>query len=66
MVRTASIISSEPLTLLQAESRSSLALKNSKRIRSSRKISSGSTPDPNDHNSDSSRSNDIDTSKHTK
>ncbi|XP_053682523.1 oxysterol-binding protein-related protein 8 isoform X2 [Sabethes cyaneus] len=62
MVRTASVISTEPLSILQAESRSSLrkgrlvaagvALK-------TRKISSNtSTPDLNDPNSDSSHSND--------
>ncbi|XP_055542855.1 oxysterol-binding protein-related protein 8 isoform X2 [Wyeomyia smithii] len=62
MVRTASVVSTEPLSILQAESRSSLrkgrlvaagvALK-------TRKISSNtSTPDLNDPNSDSSHSND--------
>lgn len=60
MVRTASIISTEPLSLLQTESRSSLKmLKNTKRVLSNRKISQGSTPDPMDHNSDSSRSDGI-------
>lgn len=57
MVRTASIISSEPLALLQAESRSSLAaLKNSKRRLVARQISQGSSPDLIDGGSDSSRS----------
>lgn len=60
MVRTASIVSSEPVTLLQNDSRSSLkGLKSSNRMRSNRKISSGSTPDPIEHNSDSSRSDGI-------
>lgn len=62
MVRTASIVSSEPITLLQTDSRSSLAvLKNTKRVLSSRKLSQSqtSTPDPNEHNSDSSRSDGI-------
>lgn len=60
MVRTASIISSEPLPLLQADSRSSLAaLKSSgKRGRGGRKILQGSTPDLID-NSDSSRSDGV-------
>lgn len=59
MVRTASIVSAaEPISLLQADSRSSLAVrKNSKRVFGSRKVSQGSTPDPIEHNSDSSRSN---------
>lgn len=52
MVRTASIISSEPI-ILQAESRSSLALKKTKRLLGSRKLS---TPDLID-GSDSSHSN---------
>lgn len=60
MVRTASIVSGEPLTLLQADSRSSIAvLKNTKRVLSSRKLSHVSTPDPGEHNSDSSRSDGI-------
>lgn len=55
MVRTASIISSEPI-ILQADSRSSLAaLKKSKRILGGRKIS---TPDLVDA-SDSSHSNEL-------
>lgn len=47
IVRTASIISSEPLTLLQGESRSSLqALKTQRRaLTVSRKISGNSTPE---------------------
>lgn len=60
MVRTASIVSAEPLTLLSTDSRTSLKmLKSTKRVLSNRKISNGSTPDPMDHNSDSSRSDGI-------
>ncbi|XP_063704388.1 oxysterol-binding protein-related protein 8 isoform X4 [Culicoides brevitarsis] len=56
MVRTASIISSEPMTLLQADSRTSLqALKaQRKALAASRKISSNSTPDHTANTSDDS------------
>uniref|UniRef100_A0A336KJY0 Oxysterol-binding protein n=1 Tax=Culicoides sonorensis TaxID=179676 RepID=A0A336KJY0_CULSO len=56
MVRTSSLISSEPMTLLQAESRSSLqALKaQRKALAASRKISSNSTPDHTANTSDDS------------
>lgn len=56
MVRTASIISSEPITIMQADSRSTLAgIKREKRRElSSRKISS--SPDVGDNQSDSSHS----------
>lgn len=57
MVRTASIVSSEPIAILQAESRSSLvALKSSKRVLKAKRISQGSSPEINNI-SDSSQSN---------
>lgn len=63
MVRTASVVSTEPLSILQAESRGSL--RKSRLVAAgalkARKISSNtSTPDLNDPNSDSSHSNDHD------
>uniref|UniRef100_A0A182JBS4 Uncharacterized protein n=1 Tax=Anopheles atroparvus TaxID=41427 RepID=A0A182JBS4_ANOAO len=61
MVRTASVVSTDPLNILQADSRGSLRKKRSGVIKV-RKISSNtSTPDLNDPNSDSSHSNDHDT-----
>ncbi|XP_058455547.1 oxysterol-binding protein-related protein 8 isoform X2 [Malaya genurostris] len=60
MVRTASVISTEPLSILQAESRSSLrkGIAVAGAVLKARKISSNtSTPDLNDPNSDSSHSN---------
>ncbi|EAT37534.1 AAEL010483-PA [Aedes aegypti] len=66
MVRTASVVSTEPLSILQAESRSSLRkgrMVVAGTVLKSRKISSNtSTPDLNDPNSDSSHSNDHDIS----
>ncbi|XP_052868675.1 oxysterol-binding protein-related protein 8 isoform X1 [Anopheles cruzii] len=56
MVRTASVVSSDPLNIMQADSRGSLR-KNRSAIIKPRKISSNtSTPDLNDPNSDSSHS----------
>ncbi|XP_041788178.1 oxysterol-binding protein-related protein 8 isoform X3 [Anopheles merus] len=61
MVRTASVVSTDPLNILQVDSRGSLR-KNRSGVMKSRKISSNtSTPDLNDPNSDSSHSNDHDT-----
>uniref|UniRef100_A0AAG5CN19 PH domain-containing protein n=1 Tax=Anopheles atroparvus TaxID=41427 RepID=A0AAG5CN19_ANOAO len=61
MVRTASVVSTDPINILQADSRGSLRKKRSGVIKV-RKISSNtSTPDLNDPNSDSSHSNDHDT-----
>uniref|UniRef100_A0A182MUS2 Oxysterol-binding protein n=1 Tax=Anopheles culicifacies TaxID=139723 RepID=A0A182MUS2_9DIPT len=61
MVRTASVVSTDPLNILQVDSRGSLRKNRSGAIKS-RKISSNtSTPDLNDPNSDSSHSNDHDT-----
>ncbi|XP_055631289.1 uncharacterized protein LOC129771560 [Toxorhynchites rutilus septentrionalis] len=61
MVRTASVVSTEPLSILQAESRGSLrkgCLVTAGAVLKARKISSNtSTPDLNDPNSDSSHSN---------
>ncbi|XP_035897968.1 oxysterol-binding protein-related protein 8 isoform X8 [Anopheles stephensi] len=60
MVRTASVVSSDPLNILQVDSRGSLR-KNRSGALKARKISSNtSTPDLNDPNSDSSHSNDHD------
>lgn len=57
MVRTASIVSSEPLAMLQADSRSSLqAFKSSRRALAARKTSSDSTPDMQLKDSDDSNS----------
>uniref|UniRef100_A0A2M3ZFZ3 Putative oxysterol-binding protein n=1 Tax=Anopheles braziliensis TaxID=58242 RepID=A0A2M3ZFZ3_9DIPT len=56
MVRTASVVSTDPLNILQADSRGSLRKKRSG-VMKTRKISSNtSTPDLNDPNSDSSHS----------
>uniref|UniRef100_A0A2M4CVS7 Putative oxysterol-binding protein n=1 Tax=Anopheles darlingi TaxID=43151 RepID=A0A2M4CVS7_ANODA len=61
MVRTASVVSTDPLNILQADSRGSLRKKRSGVIKT-RKISSNtSTPDLNDPNSDSSHSDEHDT-----
>ncbi|XP_049278958.1 oxysterol-binding protein-related protein 8 isoform X6 [Anopheles funestus] len=61
MVRTASVVSTDPLNILQVDSRGSLRKNRSGAIKS-RKISSNtSTPDLNDPNSDSSHSNGHDT-----
>ncbi|XP_037913777.1 oxysterol-binding protein-related protein 8 isoform X4 [Hermetia illucens] len=57
MVRTTSIVSGEPITILQGESRSSLvALKQNKRILKSKRVSKGSSPEAAMHDSDSSQS----------
>ncbi|XP_050085677.1 oxysterol-binding protein-related protein 8 isoform X6 [Anopheles aquasalis] len=61
MVRTASVVSTDPLNILQADSRGSLRKKRSG-VMKTRKISSNtSTPDLNDPNSDSSHSDEHDT-----
>ncbi|XP_065088869.1 oxysterol-binding protein-related protein 8 isoform X4 [Ochlerotatus camptorhynchus] len=64
MVRTASVVSAEPLSILQAESRGSLRKTRmvvAGTVLKARKISSTtSTPDLNDPNSDSSHSNEHD------
>uniref|UniRef100_A0A2M4A6J0 Putative oxysterol-binding protein n=2 Tax=Anopheles triannulatus TaxID=58253 RepID=A0A2M4A6J0_9DIPT len=61
MVRTASVVSTDPLNILQADSRGSLRKKRSG-VMKARKISSNtSTPDLNDPNSDSSHSDEHDT-----
>nr|XP_029723369.1 oxysterol-binding protein-related protein 8 isoform X7 [Aedes albopictus] len=66
MVRTASVVSTEPLSILQAESRGSLRKSRmvvAGTVLKTRKISSNtSTPDLNDPNSDSSHSNEHDIS----
>lgn len=66
MVRTASVVSTEPLSILQADSRGSLRkgrMVVAGTVLKARKISSNtSTPDLNDPNSDSSHSNDHDIS----
>ncbi|EDS28222.1 oxysterol binding protein [Culex quinquefasciatus] len=62
MVRTASVVSSDPLSILQVESRGSLRKTRALTagVLKSRKISSNtSTPDLIDPNSDSSHSNDV-------